>query len=59
MEKYSEKLNDIVILQLETDGFEGLTQSQKQLAHYLAKAGLYGRFISLDQVSTIFNFLII
>lgn len=51
MEKYSERFNDIVILQLDTEGFDGLSESQKQLAHYLSKAGLWGRFISLDQGS--------
>jgi Peptidase family M49 len=51
MEKYSERFNDIVILQLDTEGFEGLSESQKKLTHYLAKAGLYGRFISVDQGS--------
>lgn len=51
MEKYSERFNDIVILQLDTEGFENLTNKQKQLAYYLSKAGLWGRAISTDQGS--------
>lgn len=51
MDKYSERLNDIAILQLETTGFEKLTEKQKNLMYYLAEAGLWGRFISLDQGS--------
>lgn len=49
--KYSERLNDIAILQLNTEGFEKLTDKQKKLSFYLAKAGLYGRAISLNQGS--------
>lgn len=48
---YSERLNDIAILQLNTEGFEQLTFNQKQLAFYLAQAGLWGRAISMDQGS--------
>lgn len=48
---YSERLNDIAILQLNTEGFEQLTFEQKQLAFYLAQAGLWGRAISMDQGS--------
>lgn len=48
---YSERLNDIAILQLNTEGFEKLNSKQKQLAFHLAQAGLYGRMISLDQGS--------
>ena len=51
MEKYSERLNDIAILQLETNGFENLTEKQKNLMYYLSEAGLWGRFISIDQGS--------
>lgn len=51
MEKYSERFNDIVILQLDTEGFEKLSENQKKLAHHLSNAGLWGRFISIDQAS--------
>ena len=51
MNKYSERFNDIAILQLDTQGFENLSEKQKNLTYYLAQAGLYGRFISLDQGS--------
>lgn len=51
MNKYSERFNDISILQLDTQGFEKLSEKQKNLTYYLAQAGLYGRFISLDQGS--------
>lgn len=62
MEKYSERFNDILILQLETEGFEKLSDKQKKLSYFLSQAGLWGRFISLDQGSQynipIFNTLI-
>jgi dipeptidyl-peptidase-3 len=62
MEKYSERLNDIAILQLDTKGFEKLTEKQKKLTYYLSKAGLWGRFISIEQGSEynipLFNALI-
>jgi dipeptidyl-peptidase III len=48
---YSERLNDIAILQLNTDGFDKLEMKQKNLTYHLAQAGLYGKFISLDQGS--------
>jgi dipeptidyl-peptidase-3 len=51
MEKYSERFNDIVILQLDTEGFEKLSEKQKKLAYHLSNAGLWGRRISLDQGS--------
>lgn len=51
MDKYSERFNDIVILQLDTEGFEKLSEKQKKLTYYLAQAGLWGRFISVDQGS--------
>ncbi len=51
MANYSERLKDITILQLDTEGFEKLTQRQKKLTYFLAKAGLWGRFISMDQGS--------
>ena len=62
MQKYSERLNDISILQLGTEGFENLTDKQKKLAMHLSNAGLWGRFISVDQGSEhnipLFNALI-
>lgn len=51
MDKYHERFNDIVILQLDTEGFEKLSDNQKQLSYYLSKAGLWGRFISTSQGS--------
>lgn len=48
---YSERLGDIAILQLNTQGFETLTYPQKKLAYHLAQAGLWGRAISMDQGS--------
>lgn len=62
MEKYFERFNDIAVVQLDTEGFEKLSEQQKKLAFYLGKAGLWGRFISLDQGSVynipLFNALI-
>lgn len=46
--KYSEKMNDIAIVQLDTSGFENLSEKQKKLTFHLAQAGLWGRFISID-----------
>ena len=51
MDKYSERLNDISVIQLNTEGFDQLTEKQKKLAYFLSKAGLWGRMISLDQGS--------
>lgn len=48
---YSERLGDIAILQLSTEGFEALTDSQKKLTYHLSQAGLWGRAISMDQGS--------
>lgn len=48
---YSERLGDIAILQINTQGFDALTYRQKQLAYHLAQAGLWGRAISMDQGS--------
>ena len=58
MEHYSERAGDIVILQLDTDGFDRLSDKQKQLTYYLAQAGLWGRAISLEQGSE-YNHLLI
>lgn len=51
MTTYSERVNDISVIQLSTEGFEQLTEKQKQLTYFLSKAGLWGRMISLDQGS--------
>lgn len=48
---YSERFQDIAVTQLKTEGFEQLTDRQKNLAYHLAQAGLWGRYISLDQGS--------
>lgn len=48
---YSERLGDIAILQINTQGFDALTYRQKKLAYHLAQAGLWGRAISMDQGS--------
>ena len=49
--KYSERMNDIAIVQLDTSGFENLSEKQKKLTFHLGQAGLWGRFISIDQGS--------
>ena len=49
--KYSERINDIAIVQLDTSGFENLSEKQKKLTFHLAQAGLWGRFISIVQGS--------
>jgi dipeptidyl-peptidase-3 len=51
MAKYAERLNDIVILHLNTEGFDNLSEQQKKLAFHLSKAGLWGRGIALEQLS--------
>lgn len=48
---YTERFQDIAVTQLNTQGFEQLTLRQQKLAYYLAQAGLWGRYISLDQGS--------
>lgn len=48
---YAERLGDIAILQLDTEGFDALTSRQKKLVYHLAQAGLWGRAISMDQGS--------
>ncbi len=51
MKNYLERFNDIAILQLDIEGFNDLTDTQKQLAYHLSEAGLWGRYISVDQGS--------
>lgn len=46
---HTERFGDIAVTQLNTEGFEKLNDKQKNLAYYLGQAGLWGRFISLDQ----------
>lgn len=50
---YSERFQDLSVVQLDVSGFEHLTLKQKKLVHYLSEAGLWGQFISLDQKSAI------
>jgi dipeptidyl-peptidase-3 len=49
MTQYSERLKDIAVVHLKTEGFDKLTLKQKQLAYHLSEAGLWGKFITLDQ----------
>lgn len=48
---HSERMGDIAISRLSTDGFEALGERQKRLAYHLAQAGLCGRAIAMDQGS--------
>lgn len=48
---YSERLNDIAIVELDTKGFELLSPEKKKLAYHLAQAGLWGKIIGLEQNS--------
>lgn len=50
---YSERLNDIAIVKLDTNGFSTLSLRQKKLVSHLSEAGLWGKVISLSQVSSI------
>lgn len=62
MTKNFERFNDIAVVELNTEGFDNLSDRQKMLAYHLSQAGLWGRFISLDQDSEhnipLFNALI-
>lgn len=62
MNTYFERFKDIAVVELNTNGFDNLTDQQKRLAYHLSQAGLWGRFISLDQDSEhnipLFNALI-
>lgn len=51
MNTYFERFKDIAVVELNTNGFDNLTERQKTLAYHLSQAGLWGRFISLDQDS--------
>lgn len=48
---YSERFGDIAIVELNTEGFDNLTDIQKKLAYHLSEAGLWGKQIALDQCS--------
>lgn len=48
---YSERFGDIAIVELNTEGFDNLTDIQKKLAYHLSEAGLWGKRIALDQCS--------
>lgn len=48
---YQERFGSIAVTNLNTQGFEKLQNRQKLLAYYLAEAGLWGRYISVDQGS--------
>lgn len=48
---YSERLNDIAIVKLDTSGFSEINIKNKMLAYHLAEAGMWGKMISLDQSS--------
>lgn len=46
-----ERVGDIAISKLDTQGFEKLTERQKNLIYHLGQAGLHGRAIAWDQGS--------
>lgn len=48
---YSERLNDIAIAKLDTAGFSDMDLRKKKLAYHLSEAGMWGKVISLHQVS--------
>ena len=48
----NERVGDIAISRLATEGFEALGDRQKRLAYHLAQAGLCGRAIAMDQGSS-------
>lgn len=62
MSQNFERFKDVAVVELNTEGFESLSEQQKKLSYHLSKAGLWGRFISLDQDSEhnipLFNALI-
>ena len=51
MDQTCERLHDIAILRLDTEGFEKLPEKQQLLCMHLAQAGLWGRMIAMDQGS--------
>ena len=51
MNNHFERVNDIAVVELNTAGFDGLSEQQKKLAYHLSQAGLWGRYIALDQDS--------
>lgn len=46
-----ERFGEVTVLDLDVTGFDKLTSQQKNLAFYLSEAGMWGRFISLQQGS--------
>lgn len=48
---YSERFGDIAIVELNTTGFDKLSEVNKKLAYYLSEAGLWGKKIALEQSS--------
>lgn len=48
---YSERFNDIAIAKLDTAGFSDMDLKKKKLAYHLSEAGMWGKVISLHQVS--------
>lgn len=46
-----ERFGEVTVLDLDVAGFDKLTLKQKNLAFYLSEAGMWGRFISLQQGS--------
>jgi len=49
---YSERLNDIAIVKLDTEGFSSLDSRTKRLAYHLSEAGMWGKVIGLTQGSS-------
>jgi dipeptidyl-peptidase-3 len=47
----NERMGDIAISRLDTEGFDALDARDKRLAYHLSQAGLYGRAIAMDQGS--------
>lgn len=47
----TERVGDIAISRLDTEGFDTLSTGQKRLAYHLAQAGFCGRAITMDQGS--------
>lgn len=48
---YSERLNDIAIVKLDTTGFSDMDLKKKKLVYHLSEAGMWGKVISLHQAS--------
>lgn len=48
---YSERLNDIAIVKLDTTGFSDMDLKKKKLVYHLSESGMWGKVISLHQAS--------